>query len=600
MSWEQFVHIGTTIIYWSVIWFLVAIPAAVLVYGIGRIAPSKPADAAARLMAHRPAPSNATAKFQSSRAHAAQHLSLGTVRILLDGKHAKLKRELAQMRTTIDRRLQQITRASKSTNGESLLDLLVSFREDTGKALDFDQIDPSTVEKSVVLAKARSKFFIFCFATFAVSIFNLGLLYLFFDETFGGLTLPYLGIEIALLVAIFLPVLETGSGWAAEAIKDKDDSSSVKFVKSVALILPMFALAALEYYIFYKLLEGGFKGQLDFSEGSLLHMSVALVGPALTVFQATCGYGIANELDRIKEHGTVFSIQQQVARAKKFVDGLEGRYDRIEEAAARAAESLDEFAAQVKGRGEAEQPAVSLLADERKRFMEAMDAVNPNRWAREIAPSDGDVNAVTAYAWFLPVGVAFVLGIFAFVFAPAIQSSGLFPSNSMLAVGLSLLTGLTALFAGGALFDRASSAIEYDSTWKDVFAPRDGAFKVLGIIALLAVSFGIVWICFAAHGWVGIAEAALLIGILAGICWASSYIDLMLRGLTFLGAVIGSAIVWLFQVAGWFAWVGLLLLVTAIVVTILFLLQVIAWPVTWLKSQFTKERSSSQFMSRAS
>jgi hypothetical protein len=404
---------------------------------------------------------------------------------------------------------------------------------------------------------------------------------------------------MAVLAAAFFPLLESFGGLAAEFVKEKDDSPSAKFVKSLALLFGVFALAAFEYYIFYELFKGGFKGQLDFPEGGMFHKTISLVGPTLTIFQAMCGYGIARELDRIKELGTVQSIKQQVAGAKRFVDGLETRYDQIEEAAARAAESIDEFAAQVKGRGEAEQPAVSLLVDERKRFLEAVDSVNPNRWKREVAPSEGDIDAVTAYAWFLPLVVAFVLAIFAFVFAPALKDSGLFPANGRLAVGLSLLTGVIALLAGGALFDRASSAVENDSTWKDVLSPRDSAFKAFSLFALFAIALGIAWICVAADGWVGVAEAALLIGILAGFCWASSYIDLMLRGLAYLGAVAWSGIVWFLRMIGRFVWYVVLLVAAAIVAMVLFLLHVIAWPITWLKAQFRKEPAPSELKSSA-
>jgi hypothetical protein len=229
-----------------------------------------------------------------------------------------------------------------------------------------------------------------------------------------------------------------------------------------------------------------------------------------------------------------------------------------------------------------------LLSDERKRFIEAVDSVNPNRWKREVAPSEGDIDAVTAYAWFL-----------AFVFAPALQESGLFPANGGLAIGLSLLTGVIALLAGGALFDRASSAIDSDSTWKDVLSPRDSAFKAFSVFALLAIASGIVWICIAADGWVGVAEAALLIGIIAGVCWASSYIDLMLRGIAYLGAVAWSAIVWLLRMIIRLAWLSILLVAAAVVATILFILHVIAWPVTWLKSQFNKEPTANELKANA-
>nr|WP_314444433.1 hypothetical protein [uncultured Sphingomonas sp.] len=599
MSWDQFVQVAVTVIYWTLIWLLVAIPAAVLIYAVGRFVPNAPVEAANRILAFRPGPSEAGNHFKQSKAEARQRLSLGTVRILLDRKHTVLKKELAQIRATLDRRLQQITRASKSTTGTTLMDLLVNFREDAAKATSFDAIDDVTLEKSVALSKARSKFRLFAFSILVVSLVNFGLLYLYFDETFGGLTIPYVGIEIAVIGAAFFPLVESLGGLVAESIKEKDDSPLAKFFKGAMSVCMIFPLAALEYYIFYKLFEGGFKGQIDFPEGGAFHMTIALVGPAITLFQASSGYGVARELDRIKELGTVQSIKEQVAGAKRFVDGLEGRYDRIEEAAARAAESVDEFAAQIKGRGEAEQPAVSLLGDERKRFIEAVDSVNPTRWKREVAPSEGDIAAVTSYAIFLPLGVIVVLGMFALVFAPALQESGLFAVSHNLAVGLSLLTGLVALLAGGALFDRTSTAVEHDASWKDVLSPRDGAFKAFSLFGLGAIAIGIVWVCIAAHGIVGVAEALLLVGIIAGICWASSYIDLMLRGMAYLGATSVAAVIWLVRMLGRLAWLASIFALTAVAATVLFVLHVTAWPITWVKSQIWREPSGNHLQASA-
>jgi hypothetical protein len=597
MSWEQFVHIGTAIVYWTLLWFLIAIPAAILIYAIGRFAPNTPGEASGRLLAHKPGPTDASTQFRACKADARQRLELGTVRVLVDRKHARLKRELAQIRATIDRRLQQITRASRSTSGASLMDLLTGFKDDIAKATQFDEIDDGFPDKRIALSKARMKFGIFLFAIVIITLFNLGLLYLFFDEFFGGLTLPYLGIDVALIAAAFFPLVESFGGIAAEAVKEKDDSPSTKLIKSLALAFGIFSLAALEYYIFYKLFESGFQDQLDFPPGGLFHKTIAFVGPTLTIFQALFGGGVARELERIKELGTITSIKQHIAGAQHFINGLEGRYDRIEEAAARASESIDEFASQVKGRGEAELPAVSLLSEERKRFLEAVDSVNPNRWKREIAPSEGDIDAVTAYAWFLPLGVAFVLGIFAFVFAPAVQDSGVVTAASGLAVGLALLVGFVVLLAGGALFDRATSAVESDSTWKDVLSPRDGAFKAFSLFAFFSIAVGVLWICVQANGWVGVAEAALLIGILAGISWISSYIDLMLRGCAYLGTVGWSGILWLFRMVARLAW-SMVVIVTAVVVaSVLFILHVLAWPVTWVRSLV--RRDVSQFTTSA-
>lgn len=592
MSWEQFVHLGATVVYWTLLWFLTAIPAALLLYAIGRFAPNTPGEASSRLLAHRPGPSDASTQFRASKADARQRLELGTVRVLLDRKHARLKRELAQIRATIDRQLQQITRASRSTSGASLMDLLTGFKDDIGKATQFDEIDDGFPDKRIALSKARMKFGIFAFAILIITVFNLGLLYLFFDEFFGGLTLPYVGIEVAIIAAAFFPFVESFGGIAAEIVREKDDSPSAKLVKSLALAFGIFSLAALEYYIFYKLFESGFQDQLDFPPGGLFHKTIATVGPTLTIFQALFGAGLARELDRIKELGTITSIKQHIAEAKRFVEGLESRYDRIEAAAARASESVDEFAAQIKGRGEAELPAVSLLNEERKKFVEAVDSVNPNRWKREVAPSEGDVDAVTAYAWFLPIGVAFVLVVFAFVFAPAIRESGVLPGDPNLALGLALLVGFVALLAGGALFDRASSAVEHDATWKDVLSPRDGAFKAFSLFGLFAIGLGILWICIKADGLVGVAEAALLVGILSSVCWASSYIDLMLRGVAYLGAVGWSGILWLFHMIARLGWYLVLLLASALVGSVLFILHIVAWPVTWARFLIRRDQTS--------
>src|SRR4029453_315506 len=115
-----------------------------------------------------------------------------------------------------------------------------------------------------------------------------------------------------------------------------------------------------------------------FEPNGIAHMLVALVGPALTAAEAMFGFGIARNLLRLKELGAVKTIKDHVSLAQRFVNGLESRYGRIEDAAARASQSIDEFAAQVKGRGEADLPAVTALAEERGKFLEAVDSVNPN------------------------------------------------------------------------------------------------------------------------------------------------------------------------------------------------------------------------------
>jgi hypothetical protein len=584
MSWEQFVHIGTTIVYWTILWALISIPAALILFAIGRFFPSEPTPAARAIMAHRPASSDATMRFKEERAGARAKLELGTIRIILDRKHARLKRELTQIRATLDRRLQQITRASSARGGASLVDLLNGFKEDTDRALQFSDIEDNLVEQTTARSKARFIVGTLSFFALVITVVNGGLLYLFFDELYAGLTVPFLSIPLALVLALLFPIAETAGGVGSELALDKSDSASTKLIIFSGIALIIIALASVEFMIFYELWDGLFKQLLSFERGGYAHKLVALMGPGLTAAQAVFGFGVARNMLRLKELGAVKSIKDHVVLAQRFVNGLEARYDRIEEAAARASQSIEEFVAQVKGRGEAEMPAVALLAEERTKFVEAVDAVNPTRWKRQVEPSAGDTDAVTAYAWFLPIAVTLGIAVFAFVFAPAIAESGLFPQNKGIAVWLAVAAAFAALVAGGALFDRATSAIEHDANWKDVLSPRDGAFKVVSIFVLGSLAVGIVWICVAADGVVGFGQAAILVAIVAGLCWASSYIDLMLRGLAYVAAMATYGMIWLIRTALRLGWTALLLAAAGLIALALLLLHLLAWPVTLVRS----------------
>lgn len=592
MSWEQFVHLGTTIVYWTALWLLVSIPAALILLAIARFFPSEPAPAASAIMRHRPAVSDTALRFREGRANARSKLELGTIRIILDRKHARLKRELTQIRVVLDRRLQQITRASSARGGASLVDLLTGFKEDTDRALQFSDIEDNLVDQATARSKARFIVGTLTFFALVITVVNAGLLYLFFDEFYAGLTVPFLSIPLALVLALLFPLAETAGGVGSELALDKSDNASTKIIIFSAIALIVVALASVEFLIFYELWDGLFKQLLSFERGGYAHMLVALMGSGLTGLQAVFGFGVARNMLKLKEFGAVKTIKDHVALAQRFVNGLEARYDRIEEAAARASQSIEEFVAHVKGRGEADMSAVNLLAEERSKFVEAVDAVNPTRWKRQIEPGDGDTAAVTAYASFLPFAVILAIAVFAFVFAPSIAGSGLFPQNKGISIWLAIAAALAALVAGGTLFDRATSAIEHEANWKDVLSPRDGAFKVVSIFVLGALAVGIVWICVAADGVVGVGEAAILLAIVAGLCWASSYIDLMLRGLAYLGAVGTYGAIWFLRTIIRLGWVALLLAISGVVAFVLLLLHMLAWPTTLVRSLFDRRASS--------
>jgi hypothetical protein len=169
-----------------------------------------------------------------------------------------------------------------------------------------------------------------------------------------------------------------------------------------------------------------------------------------------------------------------------------------------------------------------------------------------------------------------------------------------MSVWLAVAAAMAALVAGGSLFDRATSAVEHDASWKDVLSPRDGAFKVVSIFVLSALSVGIIWICIAADGLVGFGEAAILIAIVAGLCWASSYVDLMLRGLAYHGAVGAYAVVWLLRTVVRLGWITILLSIAAVTALVLLVVHVVAWPFTLIRSFFDRRPTPPSTVASAS
>lgn len=582
MTSETFIQIATTIAYWTLLWALVSIPASLALFAIARFFPTSPPAATAAIAAHRPGASEATSKFRQALEVAKRRLELGTVRVLLDRKFMRLKRDLNALRKTLDQRLSQITYASKASGGQSLIQLLEGFSSDIDRALDFNGIDDDLVDHSKTLSAARFRAYTLSAFALFIAVVNGGLLYLFFDEMFAGLTVPYLSIELALVAALLFPLLELGSGIGSELAKEKADGLGTKMIVFAAVFFLMIALGTLEYIIFFQLLAGAFEGQAGFTKGGMAHYMVAMVGPALTVAEALFGFGIARNMLVLRELGAVQTIKSHVTMANRFVDGLATRFDQINTSAMHARQSVEEFADQLRGRDEAQLPASTALAEERAKFIQAMDAVNPGKWQRTVDPSQGDVDAVTGYSWVLALGVIVVVAVFSGVFAPEISAS--IGSGFMASLGLAFASAIVPLIVGGALFDRAASAVSQDLAWKDVFSPRDGAFKLVSVGTLGVLAIGVVWICFDASGIAGIGKAAILLALIAGLCWAASYVDLMVRGLAYLAAVIWYAAIWLLRNACMLLATALVVFVALLAGLLLTILHVLAWPLIWLRS----------------
>ena len=583
MTFESFSQIAITIAYWTLLWAMVSIPASLAVYAISRFFPANPSAAARAINTHRPAASKATAKFREALEAAKRRLDLGTVRVLLDRKFMRLKRDLYALRKTLDQRLTQLTYASKASGGNSLIQLLEGFSADIDRSLEFNVIDDEIVENTQALSSAKIRIWMLSIFALFILVVNGGLLYMFFDEAmFEGLTLPYSSIQVSMVVALLFPLVELGSGFGSEFVKEKSDNIGVKIIIYAVACFVLLALGTWEYIIFYQLFASGFEGQIAFARDGIAHSMAALFGPALTASEALFGFGIARYILVLRELGSVRAIKNQVALANRFVDGLDSRFDQINTAAMHARQSVEDFADQLRGRDEAQMPAASALAEERASFIAAMDAVNPAKWPRSVDPSQGDVDAVTGYAWALALGVIVAVAVFSVVFSSEIAVS--IGSGSGASVALAFAGALVPLIVGGALFDRAASAISQDLDWKDVFSPRDGAFKLVSVGALGLLAIGVIWICFDAGGWPGIGKAAILLALVAGLCWSSSYADLMIRGVAYLSALGGFGMLWALRMVYDLLATAAVTILALLVGLIFALLHLLAWPFIWVRS----------------
>ena len=86
MSWDDFVAVATAIAYWTGLWALASVPAALAIFAIGTFFPTRPDKAAAAISAHSPALSDASIRFRNAFTAARDRLNLGTIRVLLDRK----------------------------------------------------------------------------------------------------------------------------------------------------------------------------------------------------------------------------------------------------------------------------------------------------------------------------------------------------------------------------------------------------------------------------------------------------------------------------------------------------------------------------------
>lgn len=567
------------------LWLLVSIPAYWLLSGWQRIGTETPAETARWFFRYIPNFAGHYANFKARWDAAVERLGASSVRVMVDRKHRQLRRDLTRIRANIDRCLQQISAASAGHEGGTLIDLLRGFQSDTQRALQFGTIEDGFVDDTVARSKARFSATTAVIFMFVITAANFGLLYLFFDEFFAGLRVPYIGIQLALALALAFPIVEAAGGFAGEMLARSEAGRAMTTVGLAVIVLVVIVLGALEFVIFYQLLGPLFQAIRSFPRDGLMHMAVSFVGPAFTALEAIFGFIATRNLLRLRELSAHISIRDQISDAREFVDGLESRYGRIDRAAAAAIQSIDELECQFQGRRNGEIPVASTLAEQREALKSAINDVDPERWAGHVPAGDGDRAAVTTQAWILPLLIIAALAFFSLVAGWVLARSGIagrygFWIDALIA----LVTASSCLLAGAHLFDRTTVAYDTGSEWRDAIAPRDSAFPVAALAILATAAAGTTYACIAADGWTGIAAALLLVAVLIGVAIAGSYLDLAARGFSFLITILPLIALFALSTLALGGWATLLIAAGIIAAAIHAIVALLAWPLTWLLS----------------
>ena len=590
---EPYWTIGKHILLISATWMLASIPGIILLNFWQRNLTESLSETARKMWSFGPGGFTAYDYFRTSLAAAYAALGAHSVRVVLERKHKELRQALDSIRQVLDRRVQQIAAASAGTDGGSLIDLLRGFRADVDRALEFGMLEDGFVDDTVKRKKALLYIVLCLLGVILLSAVNFGLLYLYFSESTEGQRIPYLGIDLALGLALLLPGVELCSGIGAKLIEEME--SFGKYLLLVGAALVLVALGSWEYTIFYLLFEGQFEQMMQFEQGGLMHQLTSAVGPGLTFLQSLFGYMVMKYVGEWRELRTHQTIRDQIGDANRFVGGLESRYGAIERASSAACHSLDEFANQLSGRGQAELPVASAIAEQRETLRAAIDEVSPERWPAFTAGSDSEQKAVKAQAWVLALLSLATIGLFTWAAAPTIARSEIFDLDSFFVSTLIACgTGVVCFVAGMHLFDRTTIAYETQSHWRDAISPRDVVYRLAAATVLLVAILGIAWVCFDVSGLAGMSRALMLIGLLIGIAVCGSYNDLVGQGFGFLWQGIVAIARFILATLKYVVW-GLLILLVALAAGFIHLvIAVVAWPMTLLLAYLRRTKEEAQ------
>jgi hypothetical protein len=473
------------------------------------------------------------------------------VRIIVERQHKTLEARLRSIRASFGEGLMRLSAGAAGSSAPTLIGLLRSFKDDVNRQNEFGLISDDLVDNTKALKVAKHRLIFGAVYLIVTTAVNSGLLFVFLRDMRTGVQLPFTHLDVMVVFAIFIPIIEFGAGFSPEFYADDEASKRSMLAKKwVFLAVMMLVEAVIFGLLFYNVFENLEISPENQTYGLVVVGLLALFGPVLAMFQAQSGSNVGSAMKVRSTLTAERTIKEHVREANKFVVGLPERFDGIASHARAAVHAVDQLAVDLQGTESANLPIVSAVEEQRTLLLRAVDNVNPTRWSGQIPGNDADEADVGRLAWLMPVFVA-VLGIFFVIlvsgFLARAHLAGL--HAPWVRYAAAIVSAAACFIVGQFVFQRIGTATIHGSEVRDTLFPRNEAmrfagFGVVGVIIVAMLCAG-----YMADGGTGLILGAVAGSIGIGLALLGSFQDMVARGVSFLAMSAVISVVMIFDAA---------------------------------------------------
>lgn len=419
------------------------------------------------------------------------------VRLILDERHAHLKRAMANARDAITRASSAVVGLG-GTKGPGALVADVNGLQQ--RIEDYTNFGDEIVIDEEMLAQYRQRSIgyvsgiILLVACGFAAFMNGNLLALFFKGAFNQIA--FLGLKVYQLIGIGFVVAEIAFGVTANAAYKKNN----KFLFFLMIALTLLA-ATIEAWV---LGVAGTKMHLDielFDNSDVLKFWMAPLGLIFVGFTSTAGYMLHEYLDDIMSARAARALRREAKALRQLVNDLPGRWDGIRTKAQAAEASIEEFIDALGNKSGTLSGAIDLVKSEREAIVQAMAASSIDKWPEAGEGNAGDARLYQNMSAGMSIGgivvvVAFVLGTWSLL-------ADAFPQIGLASLFIAAIMSGACLAVGFLAFGRIQTAKEGRTR---VLPVRGEAWEIAtAAIMAITVVIALFWLAIRFQGVGGIA-----------------------------------------------------------------------------------------------